>query len=94
MKFSGQWEDDYPHGSGEHIWGEGTMKGSMKKQMCNIYRGNFVRGQRDGYGAFFYMNGSQYTGGWSNNVKHGTGVYIYPDGKIFSGFHQFYNNFI
>jgi hypothetical protein len=61
------------------------MKGTMKKQMCNIYRGNFLQGRREGFGTFFYLNGSQYTGYWVNNMKEGTGLYIYPDGKIFSG---------
>ena len=61
------------------------MKGSMKKQVCNIYRGSFVQGRREGFGTFFYLNGSQYTGSWVNNIKEGNGLYIYPDGKIFSG---------
>lgn len=82
---AGQWENDEPHGIGEHIWGEGTMKGSMKKQLCNMYRGSFVAGKREGFGTFFYMNGSQYTGYWKNNMKDGTGVHIFSDGKIFAG---------
>eukprot|EP00597_Dinobryon_sp_UTEXLB2267_P012910 CAMPEP_0170112662 /NCGR_PEP_ID=MMETSP0020_2-20130122/9312_1 /TAXON_ID=98059 /ORGANISM="Dinobryon sp., Strain UTEXLB2267" /LENGTH=831 /DNA_ID=CAMNT_0010338641 /DNA_START=18 /DNA_END=2513 /DNA_ORIENTATION=- len=83
--YSGQWENDEPHGTGEHIWGEGTMKGTMKKQLCNMYRGSFVAGKREGFGTFFYMNGSQYTGYWKNNMKDGTGVHIFSDGKIFAG---------
>lgn len=82
--YTGSWFNGHPHGYGEHIWGDSTAK-TVKKQMCNLYRGNFNRGKREGLGTFFYMNGSQYTGQWVNDMKEGEGVFIHPDGKIYAG---------
>lgn len=59
--YSGDWYDDKPHGRGEHIWGDNGSK-SLTKQVCNIYRGEWACGLREGMGTFFYANGSQYTG--------------------------------
>jgi hypothetical protein len=82
--YTGYWLQDKPHGYGEHIWGESTAK-TIKKQHCNLYRGDFQDGKRHGKGSFFYMNGSQYTGYWENDLKHGAGVFVHPDGRITSG---------
>jgi hypothetical protein len=86
--YTGQWSADLPHGLGEHIWGDSSSH-SVKKEMCNIYRGNFVEGRREGHGTFFYMNGSQYTGQWHADAKQGEGLFLYADGRVFGGlFHQ------
>lgn len=82
--YLGDWVDDKPHGYGEHIWGESTAK-TVKKQCCNMYRGTFHQGQRQGHGTFFYMNGSVYTGFWHEDEKHGPGVFVHQDGKIVAG---------
>lgn len=82
--YTGNWLNDHPHGYGEHIWG-GEMNNTnkiAKKQMCNIYRGQFEAGARAGLGHFFYMNGSQYSGYWKDDMKNGDGVFIYADGRI------------
>lgn len=86
--YSGRWQLDLPHGLGEHIWGDSASH-SVRKETCNIYRGNFVQGRREGRGTFFYMNGSQYTGEWAADLKQGEGLFFYADGRIFGGsFHQ------
>lgn len=79
--YIGTWSNDKPHGYGEHIWGESTAK-TIKKQTNNMYRGHFRNGRRTGHGTFFYMNGSSYCGEWNDDVKHGAGVFIHPDGKM------------
>jgi hypothetical protein len=82
--YTGQWHNDLPHGLGEHIWGDSSSH-SVKKEVCNIYRGNFVRGRREGEGTFFYMNGSQYQGLWAADAKEGEGLFLYADGRVFAG---------
>ena len=52
------------------------------KQMCNMYRGSFQGGKRNGVGQFFYSNGSRYCGYWSENEKHGPGIFISDQGLI------------
>lgn len=90
--YSGQWKDDIPDGLGEYIWGcyESTAQRPTWKQHCNIYRGDFVNGERHGVGSFFYANGSQYSGQWCNGKKHGEGLFRFLDGRIFVGL--FYND--
>lgn len=82
--YIGEWIDDLPNGYGEHIWGDSNAK-TVKKQSCNIYRGEFQQGQRHGRGTFFYMNGASYSGYWQEDAKHGPGVFVHPDGKIIVG---------
>jgi len=82
--YTGEWMDDKPHGLGEHIWGDSSAK-TIKKQNCNIYRGMYEEGRRYGFGTFFYMNGSQYSGQWRDDVKEGPGIFIHPDGRIVAG---------
>ena len=59
--YVGDWCDDKPNGFGEHIWADNGSR-SMTKQMCNMYRGEWQNGVRNGQGTFFYSNGSQYSG--------------------------------
>lgn len=85
--YGGDWLFDLPDGVGEHIWGTcdaASMKSTVK-QMNNIYRGEMKGGLRNGFGTFFYANGSQYSGNWVNNSKHGEGLFIHTDGNIFYG---------
>jgi hypothetical protein len=85
--YGGDWLFDLPDGVGEHIWGTGdisTMKSTVK-QMNNIFRGEMKGGLRNGFGTFFYANGSQYSGNWLNNCKHGEGLFIHSDGNLFYG---------
>jgi hypothetical protein len=86
--YMGRWKDDLPHGFGEHIWGDNGTRPSFKKQMCNIYRGDWLAGERSGLGTFFYADGSQYTGEWVHNQKDGSGVYIKSDGSMHYGYYS------
>lgn len=83
--FTGSWANDLPNGFGEHIWGNDINTKNFKKQICNIYRGNYCNGLRHNFGTFYYMNGSIYSGDWKNNKKDGNGIYIYADGRVTGG---------
>lgn len=45
------------HGFGTHIWLDGRGEG---KFMRNRYEGEWKVGLRDGFGIFYYANGSKY----------------------------------
>lgn len=85
--YTGHWHKNLPHGFGEHIWGESTVK-TVKRLNCNMYRGEFVKGRREGKGCFFYANGSQYCGQWVKNNKHGVGVFLYTDNRVSVGIYE------
>jgi hypothetical protein len=69
--YEGSWVDDLQEGEGTHVWRDGedgeaedqeaapSAKGDVAKQRCNMYRGQFVGGRREGVGTFYYANGSQ-----------------------------------
>ena len=55
-----------------HIWLESKGQG---KYMRNRYEGGWVNGVRQGYGVFYYANGSKYQGYWKDNMKEGNAFY-------------------
>ena len=44
-----------------------------------------MNGQRNGYGVFYYANGSKYQGLWKNNLKDGLAIFIEDNGNITQG---------
>jgi len=68
-------------------------KGNMYKdqsQMWLEYEGSFKKGRKDGFGTFYYKDGSiEYQGDFKDDVIHGYGVHFYQNGKImYDGFWQ------
>jgi hypothetical protein len=49
--------------------------------MRNRYEGSWKGGVRDGFGVFYYANGSKYEGYWQNNMKEGYAFYTDENGK-------------
>ena len=43
--------------------------------MRNRYQGGWANGVREGYGVFYYANGSRYEGYWRDNMKEGNAFY-------------------
>ena len=43
--------------------------------MRNRYEGFWKAGVREGFGIFYYANGSKYEGYWKNNMKEGYSFY-------------------
>jgi antitoxin component YwqK of YwqJK toxin-antitoxin module len=39
-------------------------------------------GMRNGYGKFYYNQGSVYDGNWKDNLMHGKGSLFYSNGKL------------
>jgi len=40
-----------------------------------MYEGDFKAGKKDGTGTMVQPNGNKYIGDWSNDMKHGIGVW-------------------
>ena len=69
-------KDNLQDGFGVHIWYED--KGEQK-YLRDRYVGEWKNGTRNGYGRFYYSNGSIYEGYWVNNQKEGFGIFYYQD---------------
>jgi hypothetical protein len=75
-KYEGGWQYSKQQGYGKHTFYQ------VNKESCNHYEGYFKFGTRDGYGVFYYSDGSKYEGEWKNNMKHGRGEYFSSNGSI------------
>ena len=78
-RYTGVWENDNPNGVGSLVWLDN--KGETKVQR-NRYSGQFLNGNREGLGVFYYANGSIYEGEFVSNKKHGYAVYTDEVGVI------------
>lgn len=58
------------HGKGTHVWIH-KRDGGLQYFQNNQYHGDFLHGQRHGYGVFYYAGGAVYEGEWKNNKKNG-----------------------
>ena len=76
-KYTGRWENNLQNGLGIHIWYDNKL--SNNKFFRDRYVGQWKEGKRDGYGKFFYSNGSIYEGYWKNNKKEGFGILSFQD---------------
>ncbi|CAM9980133.1 unnamed protein product, partial [Ascophyllum nodosum] len=74
-----EWKADKQRGYGEHVWIEDRPNNSVaidtQKQMCNVYKGQWLDGMRHDQGTFLYADGSRYVGYWLRNKKHGPAVF-------------------
>ena len=81
-KYSGHWDNNLQNGFGVHIWYD--IKQEMK-YFRDRYIGEWKDGKREGYGKFFYSNGSIYEGYWKNNKKEGFGIFTFQDRTKYIG---------
>ncbi|CAM9290874.1 unnamed protein product [Ectocarpus sp. 12 AP-2014] len=88
-RYTGTWKQDLQCGYGEHVWIEerpvSAASMDTQKQMCNVYRGEWLDGMRHGQGTFMYADGSRHTGQWHKNKKHGPAVFVSDNGRTFEG---------
>ena len=52
-----------------------------------MYDGEFVDGEKEGFGVYSYHDGSRYEGNFDNGAPHGKGFEIWTDGDVYSGFY-------
>ncbi|KAI3830231.1 hypothetical protein L1987_04366 [Smallanthus sonchifolius] len=95
--YTGQWQDNFPHGFGKYWWTDGCMyvgdwfkgktmgRGTFSWPSGATYDGEFKSGYMDGEGTYTGPNGDTYRGHWIMNLKHGHGVKEYTNGDIYDG---------
>lgn len=94
--YDGGWEHGLPHGKGvsTYIRPSVSKEASVDistplsyappvTSVINVYRGRFSKGAREGFGTFFYADGSAYEGQWANNKKNGRGKFVNCNGATF-----------
>ncbi|XP_047987867.1 radial spoke head 10 homolog B-like [Leguminivora glycinivorella] len=82
--YSGGWKNNVISGYGIYIWNL-YSNNSMSMPSINLYRGEWHKGKRHGYGVlnFGYGLGSHYKGEFKDNLKHGYGKLVTNTGQIF-----------
>lgn len=72
-QFEGQFLNNRPNGYGIHTY---ISNGTLNRQM-----GEWIDGQKEGFGIFEQADGSVQEGEWSNDKKEGMGVMTFDDGS-------------
>ncbi|KAM6320492.1 radial spoke head 10 homolog B [Podargus strigoides] len=84
QEYVGQWVYGVQHGYGAHIWFLKRMP-TFQYPLRNVYRGDFVNGERHGHGRFISASGTVYDGDWVHNKRHGKGKFVFNNGRIYEG---------
>jgi len=74
-KYEGGFKEGKFHGKGILTWPNGKYQ----------YIGNFVNGDRSGYGTFTFGNGTRYEGNWNGHAREGFGTANFPNGDKYIG---------
>ena len=61
---------------------QGTYK--FKKNNAR-YVGDYSGGKKEGFGTFYYPDGSKYEGAWHEDQRSGQGKYTYANGDQYDG---------
>lgn len=95
--YQGEWANDKFHGLGYYLYENGnTYLGNWKSGIQDgtgtietetlIYTGDIVEGIVSGYGEIEYKEaGDEYKGHFEDNIKSGTGTYLYENGNTYKG---------
>lgn len=94
-KYTGMWLNNLQDGEGIYTWRRskstditGSLTSSLSSSPSSpqdLYHGQWKQGKRNGYGEFYYSDGSVYRGEWRNDLKDGTGEMVYATGRVERG---------
>lgn len=59
-------------------------KGVLRDSLGVVFQGDFVNGQKSGYGIYRTQDGS-YEGNFDRDTLNGKGSFIWNDGKVYEG---------
>ena len=74
-RYEGDWKNGRKHGFGIQEWFNVPVDNGSIKYIGEYNHGIKIRG------TLFFKDGNGYTGEFKNNLMHGKGVWIYPDGR-------------
>lgn len=83
-KYDGDWMNGLMDGQGKYYFYD-----NEKKTYNASYKGQFVKGCREGVGRMEYNNRDVYEGQWQNNFRTGNGVCWYANGDCYHGLWRF-----
>ena len=72
--YTGQLEDGVPHGLGQMVYRE---EDALERE---IYDGQWSGGCQSGQGSMKFRSGEIYSGTFLDNLPHGRGEFLYPNG--------------
>lgn len=72
--YEGEILNNEPHGFGTLVY----------EKSGSTYKGNYQKGERNGFGIYTFKSGNRYEGNWRNDKKHGFGKW-YESGGHFEG---------
>eukprot|EP00116_Pleurobrachia_bachei_P006117 sb/3466379/ len=73
VQYFGTWENGYRHGTG------------VEKHQTYVYKGQWVKDSKQGYGVAVSKTGCSYEGTWNSDLHEGYGVEVYKDGGFYAG---------
>ena len=80
--YSGQMQNGFPNGEGRAIYDK--IKSEIYDANKPVYKGEFYKGLRHGFGMFIYFDGTTYEGNYEDDMKkHGKETYY--DGSYYDG---------
>jgi hypothetical protein len=83
--YEGEWKRNKEHGFGKLMTSDRTRV---------VYQGEWERGRMHGVGSYHYSSTaiagdakiqSKYEGDFKENLRHGDGTYVLPDGSVYTG---------
>ena len=93
----GEFSNNFLNGYGEVLyidenklkkgyWINGILGGVGYEKSSNyVYRGCFINGEKNGYGAQIWDDMAKYEGEWKDNNFNGYGIYYFADGAKYIG---------
>ncbi|TNJ28507.1 putative Phosphatidylinositol-4-phosphate 5-kinase [Giardia muris] len=87
--YTGEWANNLPHGYGEFYSAVTKKKKHQKKtipeapdsssEFTLVYAGYWMKGERHGFGKYFYGPNERYEGQWHQGLRSGFGCHFYPE---------------
>lgn len=72
-------------GNNQAVKDEPVNKATIIYSNNDRYEGEFLYGQRNGYGTYTFITGEKYVGMWHENMKHGRGTMYYKNNDVYEG---------